>query len=73
MTKRCHHEYQTKPDYPDEIFCMKCSTGWNIPDYMGYNAIQLMTLPKFIRYEVVKRQAELFNKENPDYYKDNLI
>ena len=67
MTKRCRHEYQTKPDYPDEIFCMKCSTGWNIQDYLKYNSIQLMTLPKGVRYAVVRRQVEHFAKDNPDY------
>ena len=75
MTKRCRHEYQTKPDYPDEIFCMNCSTGWNIQDYMKCKPTELVTLPKFIRYKVVERQAEIFTKENPDYYSnpDNLV
>jgi hypothetical protein len=73
MTKRCRHEYETKADYSDEIFCMKCSTGWNITDYMSYNSIQLMTLPKYIRYEVVKRQAEKFAKEHPNCYKDAIL
>jgi hypothetical protein len=72
MTKRCRHEYETKPDYPDEVFCMKCSTGWNIQDYLKYNAIQLMTLPKGVRYAVVARQAEIFTKENPDYYSEEV-
>ncbi len=72
MTKRCHHEYETKDGYPDDIICQKCGTIWTLPEYNYMNAKQLMTLPMEIRREVLKRQVEQFNKENPDYYKEIL-
>ena len=70
MTKRCRHEYETKPDYPEDIICQKCQTIWRIPDYLEWSAKQLMTLPKYIRQEVLRWQAEKFAKDNPDYYKE---
>jgi len=71
MTKRCKHKHlMTKPDYPDDIICEDCQTIWTISEYMYMNPKQLMTLPLFIRREVLKRQVEQFNKENPDYYKE---
>jgi hypothetical protein len=70
MTRRCRHEYETKAGYPDDMICHKCQTIWTITDYLSYNAIQLMTLPKAVRYAVVKRQAERFAKDNPDYYQE---
>jgi len=68
MTKRCHHEFETKDGYPDDIICRKCETIWTLSEYNYMNAKQLMTLPPFIRQEVLKRQVEQFNKENPGYY-----
>jgi hypothetical protein len=68
MTKRCKHEYETKSGYPDDIICQKCGTIWTISDYLKWTAKELMTLPKYIRTEVLKIQAEKFAKENPDYY-----
>ena len=68
MTKRCHHEYETKVGYPNDLICQKCQSIWTITDYLGYNSVQLMTLPKDVRYKVVERQVKNFNKENPDYY-----
>lgn len=68
MTKRCRHEYQTKDDYPDDLICNKCQSCWTITDYLSWTAKELMTIPKGVRYAVVKRQAEIFAKENPDYY-----
>jgi len=68
MTKRCRHEYETKNGYPDDIICQKCQTIWTITDYMSWTAKQLLTLPPHIRQEVLKRQVETFNKDNPGYY-----
>ncbi len=73
MTKRCHHEYETKNGYPDDLICHKCQTIWTITDYLSWSAKQLMTLPKDVRYAVVKRQAEIFQRENPDYYSKDTI
>lgn len=70
MTKRCKHQYEIKPGYPDELLCPICQTCWNITDFLSYNTVQLMTLPKGVRYAVVKRQAEEFQRKNPDYYKE---
>jgi len=70
MTKRCRHEYETKDGYPDDIICRKCETIWTITDYLCWTAKQLMTLPMPIRREVLKRQAEQFDKDNPDYYRE---
>lgn len=60
MTKRCHHEYESKVDYPNEIFCMKCSTGWNIIDYLEYDNEKLRLLPKYVRAKVIKNRDEIF-------------
>ena len=71
MTRRCRHEYETKPGYPDDMICQKCQTIWTLTDYMNWTAKQLMTLPKGVRYAVVKRQVEKFAKENPNYYEEH--
>lgn len=68
MTKRCRHEFDTKADYPDDIICHKCGTIWTITEYKDYPPTKLITLPKAIRREVMKRQAEQFNVKFPDYY-----
>lgn len=70
MTKRCKHELEIKPDYPEDRICQKCQTIWTITDYLDWTPTQLMTLPKEIRYEVLKYQAERFAKQNPDYYSE---
>lgn len=71
MTKRCRHELETKDGYPDDIICQKCGTIWTISDYMSWSARDLQChAPLFIRKAVMKRQAEKFAKENPDYYKE---
>lgn len=46
MTKRCRHEYETKPGYPDELLCQKCQSCWTITDYLDWDAKRLMTIPK---------------------------
>jgi len=68
MTRRCHHEFEKKDDYPEDTICRKCETIWRIPDYLSWSANELMTLPKQIRYEVLEWQAKKFAKENQDYY-----
>lgn len=71
MTKRCRHELETKDGYPDDIICQKCQTIWTISDYMDWTAKDLQHhAPLFVRREVLKRQAEKFNKEHPDYYSE---
>ena len=72
MTKRCRHEFGKKPDYPEDIICLKCQTIWRIPDYLEWPPTKLMTLPLEIRSGVLKWQAEKFAKEHPDYYKEEL-
>lgn len=72
MTKRCRHEFATKEHYPDEIMCTKCGDWWNVDQYMYMNPKQLMGLPLTVRREVLKRQVEQFNKENPHYYENIL-
>jgi hypothetical protein len=71
MTKRCHHELETKNGYPDDFICHKCQTIWTITDYEKCTAKELMLLPIGVRREILKRQAEKFNKDNPDFYKGN--
>lgn len=73
MTKRCHHEYEIKPDYPEDRICHKCQTIWRIPDYLNWTAKELMTLPLEIRREVLRIQAEKFNKANPEHYHEGGI
>jgi len=73
MTKRCQHELETKDGYPDDIICRKCQTIWHISDYMNWSAQELQRhAPLFIRQAVLKRQAEKFNKDNSDYYRQEL-
>jgi len=71
MTRRCRHEYEKKPDYPEDIICQKCQTIWRIPDYLSWSAKDLMTLPKEIRSVVLRWQAEKSAKENPGYYEES--
>lgn len=70
MTKRCRHEIETKDEV--DLICQKCSTVWNLSAYNGWTARQLMALPKEVRFEVLRRQAEQFSFINPDYYKEGL-
>ena len=72
MTKRCRHEFEMKEGYPDDIICQKCQTIWTVTDYLCYSAKQLMTLPLVVRGKVLKRQADTFSRENPNYYKESL-
>ena len=73
MTRRCKHEYETKPDYPEDILCQKCQSIWRIPDYLNWTATELMHLPKYVRTEVLRWQAEKFNRENPNYYNNSVV
>ena len=73
MTRRCRHEFEKKPDYPEDRICQKCQTIWRIPDYLEWSAKELMTLPKEIRNEVLCWQSDRFAKENPDYYLDSEV
>lgn len=68
MTRRCRHEWIGKDDYPDDMICEKCQRIWRITEYLGWTAKELMTLPKDVRYAVLKRQVEQFQKDNLDYY-----
>ena len=71
MTKRCRHEPETKDGYPDDIICQKCETIWHISDWMNVSAVELQRhVPMFVRQAVLKRQAEQFAKDNPDYYSE---
>lgn len=63
MTKRCRHEYEFKTDYPNEVFCMICSTGWNLLEYTDWDDNKLKTLPKYIRERVLKNRTEIFNMD----------
>lgn len=73
MTRRCHHEYETKSGYPDDLICQKCQTIWTITNYLSWTAKQLMTLPFGVRQEVLRRQAESFVKKNPQYFNEGGI
>jgi hypothetical protein len=64
MTKRCRHELETKPGYPYDLICHKCQTIWTLTDYKDWKPTQLMTLPKEIRFELMKIQAEELAKTN---------
>jgi len=68
MTRRCRHEFERKPAYPEDIICQKCQTIWRIPDYLNWTARDLMTLPMEIRSEILRWQAVKFDKDNPDFY-----
>ena len=72
MSRRCHHEYETKNGYPDDLICQKCQTIWTLTDYAGWTALQLMTIPKYVRLKVLERQSTKFTKENPGYYDEGL-
>ena len=71
MTKWCKHEFEllTGTDIGlAAVKCNKCGDRYGICDLMKWSATDLMRVPKPIRLEVLKRQAELFNKDNPFYY-----
>lgn len=70
MTMRCKHEFEKKSDYPEDIICQTCQTIWRIPNYLDWSARDLDTLPRPIRSEVLRWQAEKFAKDNSDYYSD---
>ena len=72
MTRRCRHEWIGKDGYPDDMICDKCGNIWTVTKYLGWTARELMALPKDVRRAVLKRQAEQFAKENPDYYQAEL-
>ena len=72
MTRRCHHEFETKDGYPDDLHCQKCDAIYHISEYHYMNAKQLMAVPMEVRRKVLEWQAEQFNKENPDYYLEEL-
>lgn len=57
MTKRCHHEIETKEDYPDDRICRKCGTVWSLTEIAKWGPTQLMTLPLEMRQELLKLQA----------------
>jgi hypothetical protein len=71
MTKWCKHEFEllTGTDIGlAAVKCNKCGDQYGVYDLMKWSATDLMRVPKPIRLEVLKRQAELFNKDNPFYY-----
>ncbi len=70
MTKRCHHALETKDGYPDDIICRLCETIWHISECSKLPPSQFILLPLGVRHIVLEHQAERFNKENPDYYKE---
>lgn len=67
MTKWCRHDFEVNAGL-DKVTCKKCSDQFGILDLMKWSAKDLMTVPKPVRLEVLKRQADLFSKENPFYY-----
>jgi len=67
MPKWCKHDFEVNAGM-DEVTCKKCGDWYDIPALMKWPATDLMRVPKPIRLEVLKRQAELFNKDNPFYY-----
>jgi hypothetical protein len=58
MTKRCHHKFETKNGYPDDIICQDCQTIWTVTDYTNLTDKELMCLPPYVRREVLKRQDQ---------------
>jgi hypothetical protein len=70
VTTRCHHNLETKIDYPDDLICQKCRKIWTITDYEKCTAKELMLLPMGVRRKILECQAEKFNKDNPDYYRE---
>ena len=64
MSTRCRHEIETKPDYPDDLICMKCQTIWHIPDYLEWTAKELMHhAPKAIRDAVLQAQFDKYAQD----------
>lgn len=59
MTKQCHHEFEKKPDYPEDTICLKCQTIWRIPDYLNWTPKQLMTLKKNLSNYSIKGLTKL--------------
>jgi hypothetical protein len=66
MTQRCHHEFEMKMGYQDDIICQKCQRIWHISEYMNWTAKQLMhALLPAVRRKVLEQQVERFNAEAP--------
>ena len=73
MPKYCKHEYAINQDTlivnnPDMLVCTKCGDWLAVTDLMKKSAKELMAFPKDIRYLVLRKQVELFDHDNPNYY-----
>lgn len=69
MSKRCHHEFETKPDYLNDLICRKCETIWTITDYLELPSKMLKSLPKVVRDEVLKRQRNTVGLQYDNCFK----
>ena len=63
---RCKHDWSYKPDYPEDIICMKCGTIRKVADLTRQ---QVLKLPMDVRQWILKNQAEQFISLRPDAYK----
>ena len=68
MTRRCHHEIETKPGYPDDLLCQKCQTCWSISECEKLSRKEFLMLPLEVRKIILKKQADKFVEDNPDCY-----
>ena len=69
MSQRCHCEYETKPDYPDNLICRKCGMIWEIMEYIELPDTMLNSLPKEVRNEVLKRQINTVGLQYDNCFK----
>ncbi len=56
MTKRCHHQIVTKPDYPNDYICNECGNVWTYTE--GMKATEAMTFPLVVRRLILTKQAQ---------------
>jgi len=55
MTKRCRHQWEQKPDYPEDIICRKCETIKKVSELTRQ---QFLKLPLELRRSLLSLQAE---------------
>ena len=54
MTKRCHHKWEQKPDYPEDIICRNCET---IKKVSQLTRQQFLKLPIELRRTLLSQQV----------------
>jgi len=62
MTVRCHHKWEQKPDYLEDIICRKCETIRKVSELTRQ---QFLKLPMELRRSILTYQAKELVKIAP--------